>query len=40
MERLAVLVQKLNSDFGPDPAFFDFLLDELLHPSLQITSRP
>src|SRR4051812_38687136 len=39
MERLAVLVQKMDADLGPDSAILDFLLDELLHPSLQVVRK-
>src|SRR5262245_28733579 len=36
MKCLTVLIQKLNTYFGPDQTILHFLLNELLHPALQV----
>src|SRR4029079_950873 len=35
----AVLVQKLDSDLGPDESFLDLLLYELFHSPLQVVGK-
>jgi len=39
VECLAVLIQKLDTDFGPDQTILYFLLNDLFHASLQIVRK-